>query len=826
MGARPPLPDPTDRASLRRVLLCAAVAAFAGGCDDRTPSAPSSVVQPSAALSASGTRAVADFVAGRVIVALAPGAAAGDVAGEHGLGLQREIGPSVWLASVAPGSEVAVADALSRNPNVRFAEPDWLRSFEDPLCPGCARPDDNFLEWQWNMHNDGYVDLGYGTGSQTGAVDADIDWLEAYDVLGPDPAGSVMIGILDTGVRATHIDICGKVALQKNFYDGSAFAIDDHGHGSHVAAIAAACAGNTGVVGVAYGSGMQLMIGKVCAADGSCAVSGIVEGLYWMADNGADVLNMSFGDPAQSQAEADALQYVVDAGVLPVCAAGNEGSSQIIFPAADPNCVAVTATNWGDGPASYSNRGPQAELAAPGGDLGDIFGLSYIISAWNGYDDDYVLTIGTSMATPHVTGLAGLVHALGLSGAQAIRECLQATADDLGSPGRDDVYGYGRINMLAAVQAVQAGDCMAPPDGGGNTAPIASFTVDCTDLTCDFDATASTDPDGTIVGWSWDFGDGATGSGETTSHTYASAGDLTVVLTVTDDAGGTDDATGVADPRDPPAEPGPSVEVVDMFGWSEAGKGNRWRAFLTVTIGEVGGGPVAGASVSVSWAGAAGGSASGSTGTDGSVDFATEMIRGGNAVIFTVTGVTPPSGTWDDGGDPPDLVVYAPGAGNEAPAASFTWSCDDLACAFTDASSDGDGSVVAWAWDFGGDGTSAEQSPGHVFSGAGTWAVSLTVTDDVGATDTFAASVTVPAVPSPITLEATGRKERGVRYADLAWSGIVGTADVYRDGVLIASGVASPWTDDTLGNGGGEAVYKVCEAGGTDACSNPVTVTF
>ena len=677
---------------------------------------------------------------GHVLIRFEPGAAALAAADAQGVRLLRELAPDLWLGTIGVGAELATVAALARNPNVVYAEPDYLRSYEDPLCPSCSRPLDDLFEWQWNMHNDGDVDLGLGLVSYTEAVDADIDWLEAYDLLGPSPAGSVKIGILDTGVRSTHVDICGKVMLQRNFYDPLASAEDDMGHGSHVAGVAGACAGShSGVVGVAYGPNIKFLVGKVCAADGTCAVSGIVEGLYWMADNGANVLNMSFGDPAQSQAEADALQVATDAGGLSFCAAGNDPGAAIIYPAADPNCVAVTATNWGDRLASYSSFGPQAELSAPGGDLEDLFlGTSMIVSAWAGFDTDYVATVGTSMATPHATGLAGLLYALGLTDPAAIRNCLRATADDLGAPGWDQQFGWGRINVLAAVQAVQGG------------------------------AACTTSP--------------------------------------------------------PPAAT--TVHVASLDGWSETVRGNRWNAFLEVGIADQDAGFVDGAVVTVSWSGAATGGASATTGSDGRAIYATGAIRRGAQVTFEVDDVSHPSADYDAaaniGGT---ITVLAPQAPNQAPTAAFVAQCTDRTCSFIDGSTDPDGSIVGWSWDFGDGGTSSASGPSHLYGDDDSYDVTLTVTDDRGATDAVTKTVTVPLPPAPtILLDATGSKDKGTRTAILSWTGAT-LADVYRNGQSLIADTSSPFTDDTLGKGGGSVTYYVCEAG-TQNCSNEVTVVF
>lgn len=137
---------------------------------------------------------------------------------------------------------------------------------------------------------------------------------------------------------------------------------------------------------------------------------------------------------------------------------------------------------------------------------------------------------GTSMATPHVSAVAALLwSAFPNKSNVEIRDAMNATALDLGVSGKDNAYGYGLVQAYDALQYLGG--------GSSNTPPVASFTYTCTDLTCDFDASASYDPDGSIVSYNWDFGDGGSASGVQVNHTYASAGSFTVVLTVSDNSG-------------------------------------------------------------------------------------------------------------------------------------------------------------------------------------------------------------------------------------------------------------------------------------------------
>jgi thermitase len=449
---------------MRRIVFVVSIALFAFACSEDAPSPvePAAGLVPSAALSPAAGES---FVSGRVVARFRPGAPVAQLVAAQGAAVHRELALGAKLLSVPAGRELQVAAALGRNPHVEFAEPDWIRTLGIPCATGdCTPPNDTYFGYKWDLHNDGSVNTSTGDFlASTGAVDADIDWLEAFGELGGTLAGSARVGILDTGVRASHQDLAGKVAVQYDFFADDGNAADDHGHGTHVSGITAGAGNNgLGVSGVAWGPNVTLAVAKVCGQifkgpNGyGCPSSAIADGIVWAVDNGAHVLNLSLGGASGSSAEQNALRYARDHDVLPFCAAGNSAGS-VEYPARFPECVAVSATDWSDGLASYSCFGPQVELSAPGGDNENASGYSYILSAYGDGNASYAFMAGTSMATPQAAGLAALLRALGTIGDDAILSRMKSTADDLGASGTDDRFGAGRINVYAAVTG------LAPP---------------------------------------------------------------------------------------------------------------------------------------------------------------------------------------------------------------------------------------------------------------------------------------------------------------------------------------------------------------------------
>ncbi len=470
-----PIAPPLTRAG--RVAAAAGMLVLAACSDDsptemaRLPQDPRSIVRLSV-----GTDDILPYVSGQIIVQFAAGTSQAAVeqivAAQGATVMEQMLLPDTWLIAVPAGQEKEVVAGLGSAARVDFAEPDYLNAIVPCETGSCNTPNDGFFGYKWDLHNKGSITNSSGTVlSSSGVVDADIDWLEAFQYLGSGFAGSATIAIVDTGIQNNHQDLVGRVILERNFATGypDTLVSDRDGHGSHVAGIAAARGNNgLGVSGVAYGANIKLINAKGCdlylfpgnVVQTSCPNSSTANAIVWATDNGANVINLSLGGAPNatvgSAAQQAALQYARAHNVLPFCSTGNDNFPGIGFPARFPECVAVGATDWNDTRASYSNYSPDIELSAPGGDGESLpNGYSLILSvdgdATEVVTNSYAWLAGTSMATPQVTGLAALLIANGMTNVDSVLARLKNTADDLGTPGFDNEFGFGKINVYQAV---------------------------------------------------------------------------------------------------------------------------------------------------------------------------------------------------------------------------------------------------------------------------------------------------------------------------------------------------------------------------------------
>ena len=246
------------------------------------------------------------------------------------------------------------------------------------------------------------------------------------------------IAILDTGVQVDHetLDVAGGAAFGTTCSTCPEPYGDDNGHGTHCAGTAVAPDNGTGVVGVSLDSDLYAV--KVLNSSGGGDFGDVAAGIEWAADQGIDVASLSLGGPTPVQALEDACEYAVSQGTLVVAAAGNDGCCDSVgYPAAYDSVIAVSSTDDNDNISSFSSRGPEVDIAAPGSDI-------YSTYINNGYDT----LSGTSMACPHVSGAAAHLMADGYSNTEA-RDQLFDTAEDIGLSSNEG--GHGLLDAEAAV---------------------------------------------------------------------------------------------------------------------------------------------------------------------------------------------------------------------------------------------------------------------------------------------------------------------------------------------------------------------------------------
>jgi hypothetical protein len=330
---------------------------------------------------------------------------------------------------------------------VAYAEPNYLVSTQDIV------PNDP----SWNVQ--------YGP--------TNIQAPQAWEVT--TGAASVAIAVIDTGVDLAHPELDDKIWTnpgetgadgdgndrQTNGIDDDLNGFiddwrgwdfvnldnepqDDYGHGTHVAGIAAAETDNSqGIAGVSWGA--RIVPVKVLGSGGFGSYADVAAGMIYAADIGAQVINLSLGGGSPSELLEDAADYAVANGSVVVAAAGNSPGLPVLYPAAYPSAIAVSSVDQANQLSSFSSYGPEVDLAAPG---------TLIYSTmWTNGQSTYATLNGTSMATPHVAGVAALLAGLPqFQTPAAIRTALELTALDLGPAGADYLYGSGLVQAYAALQ--------------------------------------------------------------------------------------------------------------------------------------------------------------------------------------------------------------------------------------------------------------------------------------------------------------------------------------------------------------------------------------
>ncbi|WP_405009027.1 S8 family serine peptidase [Kitasatospora sp. NBC_01539] len=356
----------------------------------------------------------------------------------------------------------------------------------------------------------------------------------------PNDGSGVTIYVVDTGVYLQHPSFEGRATSGYDFIDNDSDASDCQGHGTHTA-------GTTGSKEYGVAKKAKIVSVRVLNCSGTGTSSQIAAGMDWVARNhsGPAVANLSLAGSADTVMD-DAVTGAINAGVTVAIAAGNDSKDACsTSPARVAAAITLGSTDSNDARSSFSNYGSCLDLFAPGGS---------IVSTKNGGGS--ATMSGTSMATPHAAGAAALyLSAHPGATPKQVRDALVAAA----ASGVVTGAGSGSPNKLLIVNGL--GGTTPQP---GN--PVADFTATCANsgLGCAFDASASTDADGSIASYAWDFGDGTTGTAVKPSHTYAAAGTFTVKLTVTDNSGltGSTSKQVTAGSTPPPTGNAPKASLV------------------------------------------------------------------------------------------------------------------------------------------------------------------------------------------------------------------------------------------------------------------------
>lgn len=397
------------------------------------------LVTPSAGAAKPAAPGAEQYAHGRILVMPRAGLSADEFAkvlAPHG-GRGRKVGQSDLHIVDLPGnaSEKAVIERLSKNPHVKFAE-------LDRLVQSNFVPNDPYFGSEWHLNKinaPAAWDLGQGSG--------------------------VTIAILDSGVDGSHPDLAAQMVPGYNFFDNNTNTTDVFGHGTAVAGVAAAASNNgAGVAGVAGQA--KIMPIRVSDTNGWAYISMITQGITYAADHGARIANASFVGIAGSASVQNAAQYMKNKGGLVFVSAGNNGVDENVTPTT--TLIPVSATDEWDNRASWSSYGSFVALSAPG--------ITYTTSRGGSYQQ----WMGTSFSSPLSAGVAALMMSAQPSlDAVQVEKLMYATAVDLGAPGRDIYFGYGRVDAGAAVKAaagtVIAVDAQPPSVAISNLA--ASSTV-------------------------------------------------------------------------------------------------------------------------------------------------------------------------------------------------------------------------------------------------------------------------------------------------------------------------------------------------------------
>jgi serine protease len=376
-----------------------------------------------------------DVIPGEIAVDLRDGTSEADIASlaaKYGLELRptsewSKTHDKIDVADVDPSREAALIDALSHDPRVENVEP--MAVYHEDFVPNDPLYDGK----QWHLKRVG-AERAWGYTCGQGVTVAVVDTGIACFDKGPFTRGTDLAGTRCEGGW--------------NFVSDSREAYDDQGHGTHVAGTIAQTTNNgMGTAGLAFCA--TLMPVKVLNKSGFGSTANVAEGIRFAADNGAQIINLSLGGPIKSRILEEAVNHALSKGVVVVAAAGNSGKS-VGWPAAYPGVLAVSATDDTDKIAWFSSRGPQVGIAAPGVAVTQ----QTICNGGQNKCEIFGTFNGTSMASPHVAGVAAMIEALGVTRVEAVRDALTGTAREPASGADPKLYGAGILDGGAATSHV------------------------------------------------------------------------------------------------------------------------------------------------------------------------------------------------------------------------------------------------------------------------------------------------------------------------------------------------------------------------------------
>jgi serine protease len=342
------------------------------------------------------------------------------------------------VLKLAKGMSVSEAVSVYRQKKeVEYAEPNYM-AYMDMV------PNDGYYKFQWHLDN-----------SSGSGINAE----EAWDIA--DGSG-IIVAVIDTGIAQNAPDLGNtKFVAGYDFINGDADPSDDNGHGTHVAGTIAQSTNNSyGTAGVAYGAALMPL--KALNKSGGGSHTAIANSIYYAANNGAHVINMSLGGAVGSDTLRNAVKYAFEKGVTIIAAAGNESSNLPHYPSSyNEYVISVGATDYNSKLSYYSNYGSDVDILAPGGDINadlnnDGYGdgvLQQTFERQNRFG--FYFFQGTSMAAPHVAGAAALVLSKNNAlSPDKVRESLLSGAKNLGKIGPDKIYDYKLLDAYASLSAL------------------------------------------------------------------------------------------------------------------------------------------------------------------------------------------------------------------------------------------------------------------------------------------------------------------------------------------------------------------------------------